>query len=67
MAVSITMFHCPGKFNRAIDVQGMEGTVVNDVSMRDGVAMTPLAPYVVQFDDNSKFKAHFEESELQVI
>lgn len=64
---NINMFHYPRKKNIAVDVCGFEGVIIKDVSMEDGVQMSATAPYVVLFDDHPKFRAHFDESELDVI
>lgn len=65
---SIEMYHYPGRKNQLVDVQGFEGVIAQDKSLLDGVIITATAPYFVDFSEaHPKFKAHFEESELEVI
>lgn len=69
VCVPLIMYHYPGKKNTPVQVQGFEGFIQKNVSVTDGVQMSATAPYVVDFRETGhpKFRAHFEEHELEVI
>lgn len=62
----LTMFHYPGRRNEPVNVEGLEGVVADDRSSLDGVPISATYEYIVKFAD-PKFKAHFTESELEVL
>lgn len=66
---SVIMFHYPGKKNTPVDVEGYEGIVKKDISVKDGVEMSAIAPYMIDFRETGhpKFRAHFEEGELEAV
>lgn len=67
VSASIIMYHYPTKRNEAFDVQGLEGIIQKDITMKDGVQLTATAPFFVKFLDHAKFKAHFSEDEIELI
>lgn len=61
------MHHLPGARKVPIDVVGMTGVLVKDISLQDGVPCSATCPYVVLLDAYDRSKAHFSEDELEVI
>lgn len=55
------------KRNQPVDVKGMEGTITKDLTYKDGVEMSANCPFLVNFDDPPRFKAHFNENEIEAI
>ncbi|CAN8074075.1 unnamed protein product [Agarophyton chilense] len=68
VAKSVIMYHYPGKRNQPVDTEGFEGVVSKNVSHYEDVPMSATAPFIVEFSEpHSKFKAHFQEDELEVL
>lgn len=62
------MYHLPGFRKDPRSVNGLTGVIVNDKSTQDGVEVTATCPYIVELDGfDGKGKAHFAETELEVI
>lgn len=66
VAAPVHMFHYPGKRNVAFNVQGLEGDVAADVSVKNGVGTSATKPYLVIFKE-PKFRAHFDDDELEAV
>lgn len=60
----LILYVVPGKRNEECDVHGMCGKVEKIISTHDGVQITATKPVVVAFDE-PKFKAHFDDDELE--
>ena len=62
---SVIVYHYPKKRQQPFDVKGMEGEVIDVMTEHQGRPISPNLPVVVKFD--KKFKAHFQERELEII
>ncbi len=62
---SVIVYHYPKKRQQPFDVKGMEGEVIDVMTEHQGRPISPNLPVVVKFD--KKFKAHFQERELETI
>jgi len=62
---SVVVYHHPQHKKEPFDIEGMEGTIVSIITEWEGRPISANLPLVVEF--NSKFKAHFRESELEAI
>lgn len=51
----LVVYHVPGK-KTGLDVAGMTGTVVEDVTMYKGIELSPNFPYKVQLETEVKGK-----------
>mmetsp|Transcript_18120 Transcript_18120/g.28883 ORF Transcript_18120/g.28883 Transcript_18120/m.28883 type:complete len:167 (+) Transcript_18120:86-586(+) len=70
----VTVYHVPGKKGEGLKLEGMEGKVVQDVTMYRGQKLSTTLPVIVEFEtvpeEGSKgkvFKAHLAEEELEAI
>lgn len=63
--VSVVVYHNPNSKNKPFDLKGLEGEVISIVNEWQGRPISASLPVVVQFD--KKFRAHFQDSELEVI
>lgn len=63
VAKSVVVYHHPAHRNQAFDMQGQEGEVTEVVREWHGKPVSANLPYLVKFE--GKFKAHFQESELE--
>lgn len=71
VAVPVKVYHAP-KHPDGLDLQGMEGVVVKDVTQYKGKVLSANLPFFVEFalpggDKPSKFKVHLGEEELQAV
>jgi hypothetical protein len=62
---SVVVYHNPQRKKEPFDLKGMEGELLEIITEWEGRPVSANLPYLVQFD--KKFKAHFQENELQVI
>lgn len=62
---SVLVYHNPEHRNEAFDLQGLEGEVVDIVSVWHGKPISANFPVLVKF--TKKFKAHLRDVELEVI
>ena len=62
---SVIVYHYPKKRQQPFDVKGMEGEVIDIMIEHQGRPISPNLPVVVKFD--KKFKAHFQQQELELI
>ncbi len=60
---SVIVYHYPKKRQQPFDVKGMEGEVIDIMTEHQGRPISPNLPVLVKFD--KKFKAHFQEKELE--
>lgn len=58
---SVLVYHHPQNRQKPFDLKGFEGEIVNIIEK----PVSANLPVFVQFD--KKFKAHFQETELEVI
>lgn len=65
VAKSVIVYHYPDHRNDPFDLKGQEGEVVSVVREWQGKPVSANLPYLVKF--GGKFKAHFQENELEVI
>jgi hypothetical protein len=62
---SILVYHHPQHKKQGFDVKGMEGEVIAVVTEWQGRPVSANLPMLVQFEN--KFKAHFRETELELL
>jgi hypothetical protein len=62
---SVLVYTHPNHKNQPFDVKGMEGQVINIITNWQGRPVSANLPILVEFD--KPFKAHFRETELEVI
>jgi hypothetical protein len=62
---SVVVYHNPNSKNKPFNLKGLEGEVVGIVNEWQGRPISSNLPIVVQFD--KKFRAHFQEHELEGI
>lgn len=62
---SVIVYHYPKHRNQPLDIQGMEGEVVDVVDQWQGRPISANLPIKVKFE--KKFSAHMSEDELEVI
>ena len=62
---SVVVYHYPGKKKQPFDVKGLEGEVMDIMTEHKGRPISPNLPVVVKFE--KKFKAHFQQRELETI
>jgi hypothetical protein len=62
---SVVVYTHPQHKKQPFDVKGMEGEIVGILTEWHGRPVSATLPLLVQFDKS--FKAHFRESELEVI
>lgn len=62
---SVAVYHHPQNRNQEFDLQGQQGEVISIVQDWKGRPISPNLPILVKFD--KRFKAHFRESELEVV
>ncbi len=58
---SVVVYHHPQNKKQPFDIKGMEGEVIKIIER----PISANLPIFVQFD--KKFKAHFQENELEVL
>ena len=58
---SVVVYHHPQHKKQPFDIKGMEGEVIKIIER----SISANLPIFVQFD--KKFKAHFQENELEVL
>lgn len=63
---SVVVYHNPSHRNQPFDLQGMMGEVVEIVREWHGKPISANFPVVVKFDD-TKFRAHLRETELEKV
>ena len=68
---SVKVFHI-GKFKEGLDLNGMTGTVVENVQMYEGKELSANLPWKVEFsvengDKPVKVLAHLDEDELEAV
>ncbi|MBF2073624.1 MAG: ferredoxin-thioredoxin reductase variable chain [Synechococcales cyanobacterium C42_A2020_086] len=62
---SVVVYHNPNHRNQPFDLKGMTGEIVEIVREWQGKPVSANFPFVVQFD-NSRFKAHLRENEIEL-
>lgn len=62
---SVVVYHHPEHRGEPFDIQGLEGEVVTIIHEWQGRPVSANLPTLVKFD--KKFKAHFRESEVEVL
>lgn len=62
---SVIVYHHPEHRNEAFDIKGFEGEVTAIITDWQGRPVTANFPVYVQFE--KKFRAHFQEDELETI
>lgn len=62
---SVVMYHHPEHRNQPFDMKGQEGEVIAIVQEWQGKPVSANMPIQVKF--SNKLRAHFQESELEVI
>lgn len=62
---SVVVYHHPEHKKQPFDIKGMEGEVIDIISDWRGRPISPNLPVLVKFE--KKFKAHFKETELEVV
>ncbi|MFN3360059.1 MAG: ferredoxin-thioredoxin reductase variable chain [Pseudanabaenaceae cyanobacterium] len=63
--VSLRVYHHPQHRQEGIDIQGMEGEIVNIVQDPEGRPISPNYPYEVKLAD--RFSVHLGADELELI
>jgi hypothetical protein len=63
---SVVVYHNPSHRNQPFDLQGMTGEIVDIIHEWQGKPISANFPVVVKFDD-SRFRAHLRETELEVV
>jgi hypothetical protein len=64
VAESVIVYHHPQHRNEPFDLKGQEGEVIEIVQEWQGRPVSANLPVLVKFD--SKLKAHFQASELEL-
>ena len=62
---SVVVYHHPQFRKKSFDVKGMEGQVTKIITEWQGRPVSANLPVLVQFE--KKFKAHFQEDELELV
>jgi hypothetical protein len=62
---SVTVYHHPQHKQKSKDIKGLEGELIDIITEWKGRPVSANFPYLVKFD--KKFKAHFQQHELNVI
>ncbi len=62
---SVVVYHNPNHRNQPFDLHGMMGEIVSIMREWEGKPISANFPFVVKFD-NSKFRAHLREAELEL-
>ena len=62
---SVIVYHYPKQKKQPFDVKGMEGEIVAVMTEHEGRPISPNLPVLVKFE--KRFKAHFQEYELEVV
>lgn len=62
---SVVVYHYPQKRQEPFDVKGMEGEVMAIMQEHEGRPISPNLPVLVKFE--KRFKAHFQQNELEVV
>lgn len=65
VAQSVIVYHYPGHRNEPFDLKGHEGDVAEVVREWQGRPVSANLPYLVKFEN--RFRAHFHESELELL
>lgn len=65
VAKSVIVYHYPGHRNEPFDLKGQEGEIVEVLREWQGRPVSATLPYIVKFEN--RFKAHFQEGELEVL
>lgn len=63
---SVVVYHNPNHRNQPFDLQGMTGEIVEIIREWNGKPISANFPVVVKFD-NTRFRAHLREVELEVV
>ncbi|MCU0551224.1 MAG: ferredoxin-thioredoxin reductase variable chain [Leptolyngbya sp. Prado105] len=62
---SVVVYHHPEHRNEAFDIKGQEGEIIAIVKEWQGRPVSANFPYLIKFP--GKFRAHFQEFELEAI
>ncbi|VEP14040.1 Ferredoxin-thioredoxin reductase, variable chain [Hyella patelloides LEGE 07179] len=62
---SVIVYHHPEQKMQPLDIKGMEGEITKVMIDWQGRAISPNLPILVKFEQ--KFKAHFQDNELEII
>lgn len=63
---SVVVYHHPENRSQPYDLQGMTGEIIGFATEWQGKAISANFPVLVKFDD-SKFRAHLRDHELEII
>ena len=62
---SILVYHHPQHKSEPLNLQGLEGNIINILNDWQGRVISPNLPVIVEFEQ--KFKVHLRENEIEVI
>ncbi len=62
---SVLVYHHPQHKKEPLNLQGLEGSIVNILNDWQGRVISPNLPVVVEFEQ--KFKVHLRENEIETI
>jgi hypothetical protein len=65
VAKSVIVYHYPGHRNQPYDLAGHEGELVEVIQSWHNRPVSANLPYLVKFEN--RFKAHFQETELEPV
>jgi hypothetical protein len=65
VAQSVIVYHYPGHRNEAFDLKGQEGEVLEIVRSWQGRPVSANLPVLIKFEN--RFRAHFQEAELETL
>mgnify|MGYP005839726101 CR=1 FL=1 len=65
VVTSVIVYHHPEHRKQPFDLKGMEGEIVEIITEYEGRPISANLPLLVQFPP--RFKAHFRETELELI
>lgn len=65
VVTSVIVYHHPEHRKQPFDLKGMEGEIVEIITEYEGRPISANLPLLVQFQP--RFKAHFRETELELI
>jgi hypothetical protein len=64
VAASVIVYHHPEHRNQPFDIKGEEGEIIEVMREWQGKPVSANLPYIVKF--SKRFKAHLQESELEL-
>jgi hypothetical protein len=63
---SVIVYHNPEHRNQPFDLQGLTGEIIDIVREWQGKPISANFPILIKFD-NSRFKAHLREAEVELL